>query len=100
MFGVHAVGGIFGALMTGIFNAPSLGGPGSTDWVTGAIGYPGIWTQFLIQFKAVCLVVVWTAAVAFVGFYIVKLVVGLRVPEEEEREGLDITSHGERAYDL
>jgi ammonium transporter, Amt family len=100
VFGVHAVGGIFGALMTGIFNDPSLGGPGSTDWVTGATGYPGIWTQLLIQFKAVCLVFVWTAAVAFAGFYIVKRVVGLRVPEEEEREGLDITAHGERAYDL
>jgi Amt family ammonium transporter len=100
VFGVHAVGGIFGALMTGIFNDPSLGGPGSTDWVTGATGYPGIWTQLLIQFKAVCLVFAWTAAVAFAGFYIVKRVVGLRVPEEEEREGLDITAHGERAYDL
>ncbi len=100
VFGVHAVGGIFGALMTGIFNDPSLGGPGSTDWVTGATGYPGIWAQLLIQFKAVCLVFVWTAAVAFAGFYIVKRVVGLRVPEEEEREGLDITAHGERAYDL
>ena len=53
VFGVHAVGGIFGALMTGIFNAPFLGGPGSTDWVTGAIGYPGVWTQFRIQLQAV-----------------------------------------------
>ncbi len=101
VFGVHAVGGIFGALMTGIFNAPALGGPGSTiDWVKGTTGYPGIAAQFFIQLKAVCLVLVWTAIVAFAAFYIVKLVVGLRVPEEEEREGLDITSHGERAYDL
>ena len=101
VFGVHAVGGIFGALMTGIFNAPALGGPGSTvDWVKGTSGYPGIAAQFFIQLKAVCLVLVWTAVVAFAAFYIVKLVVGLRVPEEEEREGLDITSHGERAYDL
>jgi Amt family ammonium transporter len=101
VFGVHALGGTFGALMTGIFNSPSLGGPGSTvDWVTGATGYPGIWRQFLAQFEAVCLVMIWTATVAFIAFYVVKLVVGLRVPEEEEREGLDITSHGERAYDL
>ena len=101
VFGVHALGGTFGALMTGIFNAPSLGGPGSvTDWVKGTTGYPGIWAQFVIQAKAVGLVFVWTAVVAFVSFYIVKLVVGLRVTEEEEREGLDITSHGERAYDL
>jgi len=101
VFGVHALGGTFGALMTGVFNSPALGGPGSTvDWVTGATGYPGIWRQFLTQLEAVCLVVVWTATVAFIGFFVVKLVVGLRVPEEEEREGLDITSHGERAYDL
>lgn len=101
VFGVHALGGIFGALMTGIFNAPSLGGPGSTqDWVTGTSGYPGILKQLGIQAEAVAVVVVWTAAVAFIGFYIVKLVVGIRVTEEEEREGLDITSHGERAYDM
>ena len=101
VFGVHAIGGIFGALMTGIFNAPSLGGPGSTvDWVKGTSGYPGIWKQFTIQLQAVCLVFAWTAVVAFIAFYIVKRLVALRVPEEEEREGLDITSHGERAYDL
>ena len=101
VFGVHAVGGVFGALMTGIFNAPFLGGPGSTtDWVSGTSGYPGVAAQFLIQLRAVCLVVLWTAVVAFAGFYLVKRLVGLRVPEEEEREGLDITSHGERAYDL
>ncbi|HEX5049036.1 MAG TPA: ammonium transporter [Gammaproteobacteria bacterium] len=99
VFGVHAVGGIFGALMTGIFNAPSLGGPGLVvDWVTASGGYPGIMTQFLVQLKAVALVVVWTSVVAFVSFQIVKLTVGLRVSEEEEREGLDITAHGERAY--
>jgi Amt family ammonium transporter len=95
--GVHAIGGIFGALMTGIFNAPSLGGPGSTvDWVKGTSG----WKQFTIQLQAVCVVFAWTAVVAFIAFYIVKRLVALRVPEEEEREGLDITSHGERAYDL
>jgi len=101
VFGVHAVGGIFGALTTGIFNAPSLGGPGSVqDWVTGKVGYPGIWAQFVIQAKAVGLVFVWTAVVAFVAFYLVKLVMGLRVSEEEEREGLDTTTHGERAYTM
>jgi Amt family ammonium transporter len=101
VFGVHAAGGIFGALMTGIFNAPFLGGPGSTiDWVTGASGYPGMLRQFLTQLAAVCLVVAWSATVAFLAFLALKLTVGLRVPEEEEREGLDITSHGERAYDL
>jgi Amt family ammonium transporter len=101
VFGVHALGGVFGALTTGIFNAPSLGGPGSTqDWVKGTVGYPGIWPQFLIQFKAVVIVTVWTAVVATVAFLVVKAVMGLRVSEEQEREGLDITSHGERAYDM
>jgi Amt family ammonium transporter len=101
VFGVHALGGIFGALATGVFNSPDLGGPGVVvDWVTGKTGYPGIGAQLLIQAKAVGMVVVWTAVVAAVAFYIVKLVVGLRVSEDEEREGLDLTSHGERAYDM
>jgi Amt family ammonium transporter len=100
VFGVHALGGVFGALMTGIFNAPALGGPGQTDWVTGKTVYPGILAQLLIQAKAVGIVILWTAVVATIGFLLVKLIVGLRVTEEEEREGLDITYHGERAYDL
>ena len=101
VFGVHALGGVFGALMTGVFNAPSLGGPGSTtDWVKGTVGYPGIWPQFLIQLKAVVIVTVWTGVVATVAFLVVKAVMGLRVTEEQEREGLDISSHGERAYDM
>jgi ammonium transporter, Amt family len=101
VFGVHALGGIFGALTTGIFNAPSLGGPGSVqDWAKGTIGYPGIWAQLLIQLKAVAFVFVWTAVVAAIGFLAVKALIGLRVSEEHEREGLDITSHGERAYDM
>jgi Amt family ammonium transporter len=99
VFGVHALGGIFGALMTGVFNSPDLGGPGSVqDWVTMKVGYPGIAQQLWIQAKAVGLVVVWTAVVAFIAFKIADLLVGLRVSEEEEREGLDINSHGEVAY--
>ncbi|MBS0226687.1 MAG: ammonium transporter [Proteobacteria bacterium] len=101
VFGVHALGGIFGALATGIFNAPSLGGPGSVqDWVKVTTGFPGIGTQLLIQAKAVGITVVWTAVVAFVAFKIADKLVGLRVGVEDEREGLDITSHGESAYDL
>ncbi|MGH8174386.1 MAG: ammonium transporter [Rhodanobacteraceae bacterium] len=100
VFGVHAVGGITGALLTGIFNAPSLGGPGSVqDWVTMTSGYPGIVAQLVIQAKAVGITVVWTAVVALIAFKIADLVVGLRVSEEQEREGLDINSHGESAYD-
>ncbi|MEO6080179.1 MAG: ammonium transporter [Steroidobacteraceae bacterium] len=101
VFGVHALGGIFGALATGVFNSPDLGGPGLVvDWVTGKTGYPGIGAQLLIQAKAVGIVVVWTAVVAAVAFYLVKLLIGLRVTEDEEREGLDLVSHGERAYDM
>ncbi len=101
VFGVHALGGIFGALTTGVFNAPSLGGPGSVqDWVKGTVGYPGIGAQLWIQLKAVLIVTVWTAVVATVAFLVVKAIMGLRVSEEQEREGLDITSHGERAYDM
>jgi Amt family ammonium transporter len=100
VFGVHALGGILGALLTGIFNSPSLGGPGLvTNWVTGEVGYPGMWPQLLIQAKAVVLVVAWTAAVSAASFAIVKAVTGLRVSEEDEREGLDITAHGERAWE-
>ena len=101
VFGVHAVGGISGALLTGIFNSPDLGGPGSVqDWVKMTSGYPGIAAQLLIQAKAVGITVLWTAVVAFIAFKIADLIVGLRVTEEQEREGLDITSHGESAYDM
>jgi Amt family ammonium transporter len=99
VFGVHAVGGITGALLTGVFNSQSLGGPGMvTDWVTGKVGSNPIMDQLIIQAKAVGLTVVWTAVVAFIAFKIADLIVGLRVTEEEEREGLDTTYHGESAY--
>jgi len=99
VFGVHAVGGILGAILTGVFVSPALGGPGFvTDWVTASTGFTSIGEQVWIQTKAVLLCVVWTAVVSVVSLTIVKVVVGLRVPEEEEREGLDITSHGESAY--
>jgi Amt family ammonium transporter len=99
VFGVHGVGGIVGALLTGVFNTQDLGGPGLvTDWVTATVGSNGVGAQLWIQAKAVGLTVVWSAAVAAVSYKVVDLVIGLRVPEEEEREGLDISSHGETAY--
>ncbi len=99
VFGVHGVGGIVGALLTGVFNTQVLGGPGLvTDWVTATVGSNPIGTQVWIQLKAVLLTIVWSGVVSLVAFKIVDLVIGLRVPEEEEREGLDITSHGETAY--
>ncbi len=98
VFGVHAIGGITGALLTGIFNSPDLGGPGITDYVTGKVGYPGMGAQLWIQAQAVGVTFIWTAVVAFVSLKIVDIAIGMRVPEEQEREGLDITSHGETAY--
>jgi len=101
VFGVHAVGGVFGALMTGIFNSQSLGGPGLvTDWVTAKVGSNPILDQLWIQAQAVGVTVIWTAVVAFIAFKIADIIVGLRVTEESEREGLDITEHGETAYHM
>ncbi|KTT15401.1 ammonia channel protein [Pseudacidovorax intermedius] len=99
VFGVHGVGGIVGALLTGVFNTQALGGPGLvTDWVTATVGSNGIGAQVWIQLKGVLLTIVWSAVVSFIAYKIADLTVGLRVTEEEEREGLDITSHGETAY--
>ena len=99
VFGVHGVGGIVGALLTGVFNTQALGGPGMvTDWVSATVGSAGVLDQLIIQAKAVGVTVVWSGVVAAVSYKIVDLVIGLRVSEEEEREGLDISSHGETAY--
>jgi ammonium transporter, Amt family len=99
VFGVHGVGGIVGALLTGVFNTQLLGGPGQvTDWVTATVGSAAIADQVWIQFKAVMVTIVWSGVVSLVAYKIVDLVIGLRVTEEEEREGLDISSHGETAY--
>ena len=102
VFGVHGVGGIVGALLTGVFNSPGLGGPGYVaDWSTvtmvTAADY-SIASQVWIQAKVVLTTVVWSGVVSVVAFKIVDLLIGLRVPEDEEREGLDISSHGETAY--
>jgi ammonium transporter, Amt family len=99
VFGVHAVGGILGALLTGVFNSPDLGGPGFvTDWVTAKTGFSSIGEQLWVQAKAVGLTIIWSGVVAFIAFKLVDLTIGLRVAEEDEREGLDTASHGEAAY--
>lgn len=90
VFGVHGVGGILGALLTGVFSAPSLGGTGKDDF--------SIAGQLVTQAEGVLITIVWSAVVAFIAYKIADMVVGLRVPEDEEREGLDITAHGETAY--
>src|SRR5690349_20509112 len=98
VFGVHGVGGITGALLTGVFNTQSLGGPGLVgDWVTAAVSSNGIGAQVWIQLKAVILTIVWSGVVSLVAYFIVDKTIGLRVSEEDEREGLDISAHGETA---
>ncbi len=102
VFGVHGVCGILGALLTGVFNSPNLGGPSMVaDWTTVAMvtgdAY-SIASQVLVQAKAVAITIVWSGVVSFIAYKIVDLTIGLRVTEEQEREGLDISSHGEVAY--
>lgn len=99
VFGVHGVGGILGALLTGVFASPSLGGTGVYDYVANKVNPDySIGSQVWIQFQGVLTTLVWSAVVSFIAYKVVDLLVGLRVTEEEEREGLDISSHGETAY--
>lgn len=101
VFGVHGIGGITGALLTGVFAAPSLGGAGLWDYVTEtALPDYSIAAQVWIQAQGVLTTIVLSGVVSLVAFMIVKYTVGLRVGEEAEREGLDITTHGETAYEL
>ncbi|MBF6990521.1 MULTISPECIES: ammonium transporter [Cupriavidus] len=100
VFGVHGVGGIVGALLTGVFAAPSLGGTGIYDYVANKVAEDySIAGQLWVQFEGVLTTVVWSGIVSFVAYKLVDMLIGLRVPEDEEREGLDITSHGETAYE-
>ncbi|MFA5120154.1 ammonium transporter [Zavarzinia sp.] len=100
VFGVHCVGGIVGALATGILVNPALGGAGIVDYSTAdfAAGYPGTATQVINQAKGVLLTLAWSGIGSFILYKIVDLVIGLRVPADAEREGLDLAEHGERAY--
>ena len=102
VFGVHAVGGILGALLTGVFNAPSLGGPSfPVDWFTGTLTTAADYSisgQLWIQAKAVMVTLLWSGIVAAIAYKLVDLTIGLRVSEEDEREGLDTSAHGEAAY--
>ena len=101
VFGVHCVGGILGALGTGIFAAPSLGGTGLYDYIKDAANPEySIGSQFMIQLTGVITTLVWSGVVAFISFKLVDLIIGLRVTEEQEREGLDESQHGERAYHM
>jgi len=99
VFGVHGVGGILGALLTGVFVSPALGGTGVYDYVANKVGDFSMGAQLVSQFWGVGVSVLWSTIVSVLAFKIVDMTLGLRVSEEEEREGLDITSHGEQAYD-
>ena len=93
VFGVHGVGGILGAILTGVFASQSLGGTGGLTPDTFAMG-----AQVWVQFKSVIVTMVWCGVVSFICFKVADVLVGLRVAEDAEREGLDITTHGESAY--
>ena len=99
VFGVHGVGGTLGALLTGVFASPALGGQGIYDYVANKIAPDySIMDQLQIQATGVAVTIVWSGFVAFVAYKLVDKVIGMRVSEEYEREGLDISSHGESAY--
>lgn len=90
VFGVHGIGGIVGAILTGVLAAPGLGGTGDADF--------SIASQLWIQTYGVIITIVWSGVVSLVAYKLIDVMVGLRVSEEEEREGLDISAHGESAY--
>ena len=102
VFGVHGVGGIVGALLTGVFNSPSLGGPSFPDnWFTGELVKPenfSIASQVWDPGQGRPGHVVWSGVVSLIAYKLVDMTIGLRVSEEDEREGLDIAEHGETAY--
>jgi ammonium transporter, Amt family len=100
VFGIHGIGGILGALLTGVFNTWDLGGTGIVDYVNNTIVNTSISSQVWIQAQAVLTTLVWSGVVAFICYKLVDWTIGLRVTVEEEREGLDTASHGERAYNL
>ncbi len=98
VFGIHGIGGILGALLTGVFNTWSMGGTGIIDYVNNKVIDTEIGAQVWIQAQAVLTALIWSGVVAFICYKVVDLLIGLRVSEESEREGLDTTEHGERAY--
>jgi Amt family ammonium transporter len=101
VFGVHCIGGIIGAIATGILVNPALGGAGIVDYTAnGAATYPGTAVQVMAQLKGVLTTIGWSGIGSLIVFGLIKMTIGLRVKEEVEREGLDIGEHGERAYNM
>jgi len=98
VFGVHGIGGILGALLTGVFVSPSLGGTGVYDYVANAVAPFNMGAQLISQAWGVGVAIVWSGVVSIIAFKLVDMIIGLRVSEDEELEGLDLSSHGESAY--
>ncbi|WP_205049010.1 ammonium transporter [Paracoccus sp. SY] len=98
VFGIHGIGGIVGAILTGVFAAPSLGGTGVFDYGANAVAEFSMGSQVYAQTLGVVIAIVWSGLVSFVAIHIVKALIGLRVTDTDERQGLDITTHGENAY--
>lgn len=99
-FGVHGIGGILGALGTAVVADPALGGTGVWDYVTNGVGAYSFMTQFTSQCWGVLVCIVWSGVVSFIAYKIVDILIGLRVSSDAEREGLDVTEHGETAYHI
>jgi Amt family ammonium transporter len=100
VFGVHCVGGILGAIATGILVNPALGGTGIMDYVAGKIGDYDMMTQVTAQAKAVLTTLVWSGVGTAIILKVIDIIVGLRPSVDKEREGLDLTDHTERAYNM
>ena len=98
VFGVHGVGGMLGAVLTGVFADPALGGVGVYDYVANKVADFSMSGQVISQLWGIGTTIIWSGVVSFVAYKLVDLTIGLRVTEEEEREGLDTVSHGESAY--
>ncbi len=98
VFGVHGLGGILGAILTGVFASPALGGSGVWDYVTNSVAEYDMGVQVISQCWGVATALLWSGIVSVIAYKVVDLTIGLRVSEEEEQEGLDITTHGETAY--
>jgi Amt family ammonium transporter len=99
VFGVHGVGGIFGALATGVLASPALGGTGVFDYAAGKVAEYSLAAQVTSQAWGVGVTILWSGIVSYLLFKLIDITIGLRVSDEQEREGLDTATHGERAYD-
>jgi Amt family ammonium transporter len=100
VFGVHCIGGILGAIMTGILVNPKLGGTGIMDYAAGKIADYDFMAQLISQGKAVGMTLLWSGIGTLIILKVIDVIIGLRAAPDAEREGLDLTDHGERAYNM